>query len=211
MNEIDFLINEYKPYDALENKHIARLRHFTSHKENIYERSNDGSGCITASCIVVNEDMTKVLVMHHILHDFYKQFGGHADNNPNLAEVALTELKEEGHLDGKLLSGKPIDFVIWSFGEHVKNGTTIPQHLIYDAAFLVQIPENCVPKVAPDEGFDIKWISMEEWRDMKFDPNNSVIKDNPHNSHYNKRIYEKVMDFRLGRQFLREKNKKYKD
>lgn len=196
MKEIDFLLNEYVPHDALESKHIALLRRFVENTRNYYERPNSGGGVITASCIVVNEEMTKTLVMHHILHDFYKQFGGHADGNPDLAAVALQELKEEASLDGKLLSRKPMDFVVWNCPDRVKEGEVIPAHVIYDVAFLMQVSERSVPRVKADEGFRIKWISLEEWRDMPFDGNNAVIKNNPHNRDYNRRTHDKIVHLR---------------
>lgn len=196
MKEIDFLLDGYAPYDALERKHIGQLRGFVENTPDCYARVNDGRGVITASCLVVNEEMTKTLVMHHISLDFYKQFGGHADGNPDLAAVALQELKEESDLDGQLLSPRPVDFVVWNCPERVKKEAVIPAHLVYDVAFLMSVSERAVPRVAADEGFKIKWISLAQWRDMPFDGSNAVIRNNPHNRDYNRRTYQKIIDFK---------------
>ncbi len=192
MNEIDFLINNYQPFDELEKEHLDELRNFVKSSKDIYKRSFNGEPNITASCIVVNEDFSKVLVMHHIFHNFYKQFGGHLEGNSNLAEVAKQELEEEAGVKGKLLSERPLDFVLWNCPERIKGDIKIPPHKIYDVAFLFQIDEKQKTQVAIGEGFDIKWIDINQWRDMEFDPKSPVIKNNPHNSHYNKRIFNKV-------------------
>ena len=58
-------------------------------------------GHFTASVFVVNPERTKVLLMHHIKLGKWQQFGGHADGEYNLVNVAKRELEEEAGIQEK--------------------------------------------------------------------------------------------------------------
>jgi len=205
MREVDYLLNEFKPFDEVESNDLARFRQFCDeYGKSIYDRA-PGRPLIVASALVVNPDFTKILTMYHKLHGTYRQFGGHADGKTKLARVAKRELKEESGARGrlflwppfKLLSRAPFDLTRWTCPERIKNGILYPAHEMFDVAFLFKMSENKKLKPRESEVGDVRWITLEEWRDF-YDENNAVVKANPKETEYRARTYQKIKSF-MGR------------
>ena len=193
-------LSNHLPCDEFEFAHLRLLKSFImKYNTDPFSRHPDQDGSITASAVVVNETFSKILLMHHKIHNFYKQCGGHADGNPDLGQVALNELKEEAGLFGNLLSPNPIDVVVWRFPAHQRNGKLIPEHNIYDVGYLIQASENAPLNLSKREGVDLKWMPLGDWHDMVFDDNNPVVRNNPHNPIYNQRICKKINAFHMHR------------
>jgi 8-oxo-dGTP pyrophosphatase MutT (NUDIX family) len=57
-------------------------------KENSY-------GHFTSSAFIVNEDMTKVLLIRHLEHQKWLLPGGHIEDGENTLEAAIREAEEE--------------------------------------------------------------------------------------------------------------------
>ncbi|MCL2339151.1 MAG: hypothetical protein FWC51_04335, partial [Proteobacteria bacterium] len=139
---------------------------------------------------------TNILLMHHRDHDFFKQFGGHAEGNRNLPTVAKKELfQESGGIRAEPVFPNPFDLIVWRMPARLRrtDGLFYPEHDVYDIAFLFIVPDAVKFDVNRNEGFAIKWLSLTEFRDMKFNPDNPTFKNNPQNVQYNERIYEKLM------------------
>jgi hypothetical protein len=193
MNTVDFLLNDYKPFDDLESTDLEKFRRFVSKYGNkIYDRT-PGQPTITASAFVINPAGTKTLIMHHKVHGFYKQFGGHADGNSDLAAVATKELLEESGINGKIFQTNPIDLIRWNFPERTKNDVFYPAHDCFDIAFLFIIKESDRIKINKNEVIDTRWELLENWRD--YSPDNLTYKTNPQNFNYQQRIYKKVKSY----------------
>lgn len=194
MNSANYLLNKYVPFDELERTDLEKFREFVANFQNrIYDRAPN-QPVITASAIVVNPDFSKILIMHHKLHGFYKQFGGHADGNSNLVWVASDELSDEAGASGKLLSKNPFDLIRWNFPEMTKNNVFYPSHDCFDIAFLFMMSEKEKLRPNKKEVLDTKWESLEKWRDYS-DLNNPTYIKNPQNFDYQQRIYKKIKQF----------------
>ncbi|MDR0741815.1 MAG: hypothetical protein LBF28_03510 [Rickettsiales bacterium] len=194
MLAIEYLLTKYKPFDALEKIDLNRLGLFVSeYGDKIYDRT-PSQPVITASAVVVNPGFTKILIMRHKLHGFYKQFGGHADGNHNLAAVAESELLEESGAYGKLMDKNPFDLIRWNFPDREKNGIFYPAHDCFDIAFLFVISEAVKISHNKKEVLDTKWEKLETWRDYS-DTTNPIYKDNPQNLDYQQRICKKIKIF----------------
>ncbi len=194
MNSANYLLNKYVPFDELERTDLEKFREFVANFQNrIYDRTPN-QPVITASAIVVNPDFSKILIMHHKLHGFYKQFGGHADGNNNLSWVASDELSDEAGAGGKLLSKNPFDLIRWNFPEMTKNNVFYPAHDCFDIAFLFMMSEKEKLRPNKKEVLDTKWESLEKWRDYS-DLNNPTYIKNPQNFDYQQRIYKKIKQF----------------
>lgn len=123
------------------------------------KKSNDAH--ITASSLVVNEDLTEVLLTHHKKLKKWLQLGGHwcdFEDFPSktVLEAAMKEVEEEGYGDKKipqniLIDGVPLDLDIHSVGDH--------SH--YDVCFLTQVNKS-VPVDVSEESHDVKWILIDE-------------------------------------------------
>lgn len=193
MTQIEFLLTRYQPFDWRESHDLDRLRqHAAKAKRSLYQRI-PGQPSVVASAVVVNPDMTRILLMHHLIHKFHKQFGGHADGNTDLAAVATDELRQESGICAAPVSRDPFDVIIWRMVSRTKNGIFYPQHDMFDIAFPFIVPDDVKFKPNAREGVDIKWMPLTEYRDMKFDPDNTTLKLNPHEPEYNRRIYKKIM------------------
>ena len=204
MNSVDFLLNNYIPFDDLERTDIEKFREFVSkYGEKIYDRFNrtPDQPVITASAVVVNPYFSKVLLTHHKEHKFYKQFGGHAEGNNNLVNVACDELLDESGVTGKLLFSTPIDIIRWNFPKSEKDGDA---HDDFDIAFLFMIEESANIKPNKKEVLDTKWETLEVWRD--YNPkNNKVYIANPQNIIYQQRIFKKIKHYQEFLQKLKQR------
>lgn len=146
---------------------------FIRANSNCFERSNT-VGHMTGSACVVNRTLTKVLLTHHRKLDLWLQLGGHADGNPALDVVAMTEANEESGLTKlhflpyeqaafTLQTSTPLPF---DLDAHVipankKDG----EHMHYDVRFLIVADEN-EPHVVTEESHDVRWFSIEEARQI---------------------------------------------
>ena len=117
-------------------------------------------GHITGSAWIVNEDLSKVLLVLHAKLGRWLQPGGHADGDENVLNVALREAKEETGLRNiQILSP-----VIFDIDIHpIPARKDFPEHLHYDVRFLLQASERDLLAIS-DESTDLKWFPVDELR-----------------------------------------------
>lgn len=115
-------------------------------------------GHITGSAWVLNEDRTKVLLVHHAKLNRWLQPGGHADGDENVLAVALRELEEEtGVKNVKLLQSGIFDLDI----HPIPTRKDFPLHDHYDVRFAV-IADDQEPLIVSEESHDVKWVLLRE-------------------------------------------------
>lgn len=129
-------------------------------------------GHMTGSACVVNRTLTRVLLTHHRKLGLWLQLGGHADGNPNLPEVAMTEAHEESGLTklhflpyettafGQSWSAPlPFDLDDHFIPANTKDGA----HHHYDVRFLIVADDQEQHSVS-EESHDVRWFSLDEAR-----------------------------------------------
>lgn len=156
---------------------IQSFKAFISDNPNCFDRANL-PGHTTGSALVVNETFTRVLLTHHRKLGMWLQLGGHADGNPVLDEVALTEAFEESGLqklrlyrfEGPLFSIHEDTPVPFDLDAHViaKNSKD-PEHLHFDARYIVIGDDREAPKIS-HESHDVRWFSLDEARTLTREP-----------------------------------------
>lgn len=153
------LLAGYQPLLPVEGLFRDHVRQFVqSFKESAFVRDNE-AGHITASAFVVDEDMEKMLLMHHKKLGFWVQFGGHADGDMNVIRVAKRELEEEsGIINPKIYSDHIFDIDI----HRIPQIGNEPVHLHYDIRFLFQMPIDVACKLKEDEVDEMRWFSFDE-------------------------------------------------
>lgn len=122
----------------------------------------------TGSIVVVNNDISKTLLMHHKKLDRWLNFWWHADWDMDIENVAIRELAEEAGIfieKSDLLKGF-IDLDLQTIPERKKE----PEHFHYDIRFVVKIHENIDFQKQESEVNDIKWFSIEELEKQNLSP-----------------------------------------
>lgn len=150
---------------------------------------------ITASSLVVNDDLTEVLLTDHKKLKQWLQLGGHWCDfeefpSKSLLQAAMKEVEEEGYGDKLvpqtvLIDGKPLDLDIHSVGTH--------SH--YDVSFLTQVSKS-VPVVVSDESEDVKWIKIQHILDNRDSYNGRLV-----------RMCEKVIEIKNSNEYSSKKPK----
>lgn len=120
---------------------------------------------MTASSLVVNDDLTEVLLTDHVKLKMWLQLGGHwcdFEDFPSTTalQAAIKEVEEEGYNKQQipqsvLLNGRPLDLDIHSVGTHTH----------YDICFLTQVSQS-IPVVVSPESNDVKWFSIKSVLDI---------------------------------------------
>ncbi|RIV19694.1 NUDIX domain-containing protein [Fibrisoma montanum] len=133
---------------------------FVEQHPDCFERSL-AIGHVTGSAWIVSPDGQQVVLVHHRKLDRWLQPGGHADGDPDLANVALREAQEETGLTSVRLASPAIyDVDIHLIPERKEE----PAHFHYDIRFKMI--------ANPDESFrhtpetkDIHWVHLSKIED----------------------------------------------
>lgn len=144
---------------------------FVTKEPHCFERSNL-VGHMTGSACVVNHSLTKVLLTHHRKLGLWLQLGGHADGNPVLQDVAMTEANEESGLTKlsfltyensafQIANKFPIPF---DLDDHmIPANKRDPEHKHYDVRYLI-VADDGEQHIVSEESHDVRWFTMAEAR-----------------------------------------------
>lgn len=144
-----------RPLDEGERAMLAEYAPFVAAHANCLERSCL-VGHLTASAWVVDPARTRTLLTHHRKLDRWLQLGGHADGNPDLADAALREVREESGLARIALASPEI----FDVDRHrIPARGAEPEHWHYDVRYLVEA-DATEPLVISDESRDLAWVAL---------------------------------------------------
>lgn len=155
-------IKHFTPRTALQQESKDEiLNQLDQYGEKVYYRDMI-HGHMTASAIILNLQLDKILMVYHNIYDSYTWAGGHSDGEMDLYQVAYEEAKEETGIE-KLypVSRSMISVESLPVEEHVKNGDLVATHNHYNVTFGFICSEKEQLKIKPDENSDVNWIDIE--------------------------------------------------
>lgn len=155
-------IKQYKPYNEQEEKDKALILTCMDAYDNLLTRENPVAH-FSSSGFIVNKTRDKVLMIHHNIYNAWSWTGGHTDGETDFLGVAIREAQEEtGVQEVKVLSEGILSLDVLPVPAHIKKGVYVSAHLHLSIAYLVEVDEEELLKVKPDENSGVKWISIEE-------------------------------------------------
>ncbi|MCB9979842.1 MAG: NUDIX hydrolase [Rhodospirillales bacterium] len=169
MNRANLLGNleTFQAYDALEEADRRRIVAFIESEPECFHRTLL-KGHVTGSAVLLSACGTELLLNYHKFLDKWLNFGGHADGEEDVFQVAARELEEESGIRGAhpLRNNGIFDLGVHPIPDNPHKGE--PAHTHYDIAYLFQAPE-AVTFVISNESLDMKWVTFDEARQMPID------------------------------------------
>lgn len=153
------LLDEYTTPHIEESAMVEKTRRFVLENSRCFDRQLQ-HGHVSGSAWVLNPARTHVFLLHHRKLNMWLQPGGHADNNHDIVDVALSETAEESGADPshvRLLSERIFDVDVHSVHETALEA----RHDHYDIRFLVELDDS-LPLRGNRESFAVAWVPLHE-------------------------------------------------
>ncbi|HBF13886.1 MAG TPA: NUDIX hydrolase [Deltaproteobacteria bacterium] len=150
------LLQTYSPQDSQDELIKNNFIHFVRENPLCFERSLT-KGHVTGSTWLLHPTEDKVLLHFHKKLQKWMQCGGHADGDPIILNVAVREAEEESGISGVY----PVENGIFDIDVHlIPKRDHEPEHLHYDARFLLRAPhENFLCSAESEK---LQWFTFEE-------------------------------------------------
>jgi len=157
-------IESFIPFNEQEEVDKQIILSFIDSFDDVLTRKNT-YGHLTASAFVVNEDLTKALILHHNIFGGFIYPGGHADGEYDLYSVAVREVSEETGLDVvPLIDNNIFALQALPIKGHVKKGKYVSAHIHYDILYLLVAKNIDMDKIRilESENSQVKWCNLED-------------------------------------------------
>lgn len=169
MGYIDDVL-QFEP--ANEQEHADKqviLSFIKNHSGNVLLRDNKIAH-ITSSGFLMNDTLTKALLVHHNIRNVWGWTGGHADGDIDLLHVAIKEAAEEtGAVSIKPLTEKIISIDILPVFGHQRKGKYVNAHLHLSVAYVLICDEQEAIRPQLSENSGVAWFSTEYFTEDHFD------------------------------------------
>ena len=141
--------------------HKEEILSLIANHPDCYYRTHFNPGHITGSGLLLSADRTRVLMNHHKILDLWVCFGGHADGDTNILNVALRETMEESGIENI----EPVTPAIFDIDVHPIPPNTKknePSHKHFDIRYLFRVRDRCSEDfVISDESKSLRWCDFE--------------------------------------------------
>lgn len=155
-------ITNYQPYDNAEAADKVQFLEFIKTFQDVLTRENI-FGHFCASAFVVNPAHARAIMVYHNIYDGWIIPGGHADDETNLLDVAIREIKEETNLDARPLLDAPFAIQSDAIMGHIKKGKYVSSHLHFNVVYLLEADDSQNLAFREDESQGVNWFSFEDF------------------------------------------------
>ena len=153
-------INDYIPYDEKEKIDKEVMLWFIKNNHDVLTRNNKIAH-FTTSAWIVNQNRSKVLMIHHNIYNSWSWVGGHSDGDEDLLHVIKKEIEEEtGITNVNLLHNDIYGINIVTVDSHIKRGQIVNSHLHFDIEYLFEADELSFLRIKEDENSGVKWVDI---------------------------------------------------
>ncbi|MFP4177966.1 MAG: NUDIX hydrolase [Acholeplasmataceae bacterium] len=160
----------YRPINEQEEVEQQAILDFIYRNQDALFRTNLVAH-VTASAIITNEAMDRMLFVYHNIYNSWSWVGGHNDGDPDLLAVAIREAKEETGLKRVEPYSQELFMVDQIYVEnHVKRGKFVPDHLHLNGTYLLIADERDALAIKDDENSGVRWFDIESILDHVSEP-----------------------------------------
>ena len=169
-------IAAYVPVCEQERSDKRSIYHYIeASPHNVLTRENELAH-MTSSGFIMNEDLTKVLVIFHKVYQAWGWTGGHMDGDVDMRHVALKEAREETGLQNlRPLSKQLMSLDILPVWGHMKKGKYVSAHLHLNGAYVLIADEKEELVQNEEETEGVMWIEADKIGDYSTEPDLVVV------------------------------------
>lgn len=159
------MLEAYMPSDV-EGDHWRDICALIEKHPDCFYRTHFDPGHITGSGLLVSADGRRVLMNHHKFLNIWICFGGHADGELDVLNVALREVIEEsGIADVEPVTGKIFDVDVHGIPCNPAKGE--PAHKHFDLRYLFRVRRaDSEAFTGSEESVDLRWCGYEQARQL---------------------------------------------
>lgn len=163
-------IEKFMPLSIQEESDKKIIIEYIKSYSNVLLRENKVAH-ITSSALILNKDLSKMLMIHHNIYNTWAWTGGHADGEEDLLYTALKEAKEEtGVKSFTPLTEDVISLDILPVYGHMKKGSYVSAHLHLTASFVLIVEENEKLTIKEDENSGVMWVNVDSLEKYSNEP-----------------------------------------
>jgi len=160
----------YTPINTQEKEDLKAMLTFIDRNDDCLLRDNLVAH-FTASAIVLNSSMDRVLFHHHKIYNSWSWVGGHNDGDDDCLEVSIKEAKEETGITKvtpltEEIAGIDIIYVM----PHIKRGKHVSDHLHLNLTYILIADETEEVRIKEDENNGVRWFGIDEVFDYVTEP-----------------------------------------
>ncbi len=167
-------LKKFSTTNKQEQEDVQTIIELVNKYDNIFDRECTQAH-LTGSALVFNPKNKTVLLHNHKKLNKWLQFGGHADGETNIPEVAMKEAQEESGLKDLAFFNpqnnaviKPVDIEVQTIPEN----KGVSQHLHLDLRYLITTDATQVPTPEEHESQELQFFTFTELNRIsdKIDP-----------------------------------------
>jgi 8-oxo-dGTP pyrophosphatase MutT (NUDIX family) len=156
-DELRRLLEAYRPADARESEHCARLVQLLTATSQPFSRAQYAPGHVTASAFVADPAFAQVLLVFHGKLLRWLQPGGHVElDDRDVLESARREVREEVGVNDLAAVGGVFDVDVHEIPARGEQ----PAHEHFDVRFLFTTEQR--EFAAGDDALDARWVPVAE-------------------------------------------------